>query len=126
MTTKSAATEPGRELGHTMLPRQLTMMGLGSAIGAGLFLGSGAGVQAAGPAVLLSYLVAGTLIIIVMWALGEMAAANPVSGAFSVYAQRALGNTAGATVGWLWWLQLVVVIAAEAPARRVCSSPSGR
>jgi len=114
MTTKSAATEPGRELGHTMLPRQLTMMGLGSAIGAGLFLGSGAGVQAAGPAVLLSYLVAGTLIIIVMWALGEMAAANPVSGAFSVYAQRALGNTAGATVGWLWWLQLVVVIAAEA------------
>ncbi|HET8878432.1 MAG TPA: amino acid permease [Arthrobacter sp.] len=114
MTTKSTATQPALELGHTMLPRQLTMMGLGSAIGAGLFLGSGAGIQAAGPAVLVSYLVAGTLIIIVMWALGEMAAANPTSGAFSVYAQRALGKTAGATVGWLWWLQLVVVIAAEA------------
>ena len=90
------------------------MMGLGSAIGAGLFLGSGAGIQAAGPAVLISYLVAGTLIILVMWALGEMAAANPNSGAFSVYAQKAMGKTAGATVGWLWWLQLVVVIAAEA------------
>ncbi len=90
------------------------MMGLGSAIGAGLFLGSGAGVQAAGPAVLISYLVAGTLIILVMWALGEMAAANPNSGAFSVYAAKAMGRTAGATVGWLWWLQLVVVIAAEA------------
>jgi AAT family amino acid transporter len=90
------------------------MMGLGSAIGAGLFLGSGAGVQAAGPAVLISYLVAGTLIILVMWALGEMAAANPNSGAFSVYAEKAMGRTAGATVGWLWWLQLVVVIAAEA------------
>jgi amino acid transporter, AAT family len=99
---------------HSMKPRQLTMMGLGSAIGAGLFLGSGAGVQAAGPAVLISYLVAGTLIILVMWALGEMAAANPNSGAFSVYAERALGKTAGATIGWLWWLQLVVVIAAEA------------
>jgi len=49
-----------------------------------------------------------------MWALGEMSAANPASGAFSVYAERALGKTAGATVGWLWWLQLVVVIAAEA------------
>ena len=97
-----------------MKPRQLTMMGLGSAIGAGLFLGSGAGIQAAGPAVLISYLVAGTLIILVMWALGEMAAANPNSGAFSVYAQKAMGKTAGATVGWLWWLQLVVVIAAEA------------
>ncbi|NUP60348.1 MAG: amino acid permease [Pseudarthrobacter sp.] len=119
MTMKSApATSPGLHphgpASHSMMPRQLTMMGLGSAIGAGLFLGSGAGVQAAGPAVLVSYLVAGTLIILVMWALGEMAAANPNSGAFSVYAGRALGRTAGATIGWLWWLQLVVVIAAEA------------
>ena len=97
-----------------MKPRQLTMMGLGSAIGAGLFIGSGAGIQAAGPAVLISYLVAGTLIILVMWALGEMAAANPDSGAFSVYTAKAYGPVAGATVGWLWWLQLVVVIAAEA------------
>ncbi|NUU32143.1 amino acid permease [Arthrobacter sp. C9C5] len=114
MTTKSTAERPALKLGHSMKPRQLTMMGLGSAIGAGLFLGSGAGIQAAGPAVLISYLVAGTLIIIVMWALGEMAAANPNSGAFSVYAEKAMGKTAGATVGWLWWLQLVVVIAAEA------------
>ena len=101
-------------LGAALKPRQLTMMGLGSAIGAGLFIGSGAGIQAAGPAVLISYLVAGTLIILVMWALGEMAAANPDSGAFSVYTARAFGPVAGATVGWLWWLQLVVVIAAEA------------
>lgn len=114
MTMKSTAVRPTTSLGHSMKPRQLTMMGLGSAIGAGLFLGSGAGIQAAGPAVLISYLVAGTLIILVMWALGEMAAANPNSGAFSVYAEKAMGRTAGATVGWLWWLQLVVVIAAEA------------
>ncbi|WP_115789356.1 amino acid permease [Arthrobacter silvisoli] len=117
MTTKSTGvipSTPSTTLGHAMKPRQLTMMGLGSAIGAGLFLGSGAGVQAAGPAVLVSYLVAGTLIILVMWALGEMAAANPNSGAFSVYAEKAMGKTAGSTVGWLWWLQLVVVIAAEA------------
>nr|WP_211877121.1 amino acid permease [Pseudarthrobacter albicanus] len=90
------------------------MMGLGSAIGAGLFLGSGVGVQAAGPAVLISYLVAGTLVIIVMQALGELAAASPSTGAFSVYTQKAFGKTAGSTVGWLWWFQLVVVIAAEA------------
>ncbi|MGX1160540.1 amino acid/polyamine/organocation transporter (APC superfamily) [Arthrobacter sp. SLBN-100] len=110
----STETRQQGHLGHSMKPRQLTMMGLGSAIGAGLFLGSGAGLQTAGPAVLISYLVASTLIILVMWALGEMAAANPTSGAFSVYAERALGKTAGATIGWLWWLQLVVVIAAEA------------
>jgi AAT family amino acid transporter len=100
-------------LRHAMKPRQLIMMGLGSAIGAGLFLGSGIGVQTAGPAVLVSYLIAGALVIIVMRALGEMAAARPASGAFSVYAADAMGETAGATVGWLWWAQVVVVIAAE-------------
>jgi len=120
-TATADASGPGSEaqtgqsagLGRALKPRQLTMMGLGSAIGAGLFLGSGAGIQAAGPAVLVSYLVAGTLIILVMWALGEMAAANPNSGAFSVYTEKALGRTAGSTIGWLWWLQMVVVIAAE-------------
>ena len=110
--TPSAPSQ--HRLGHALKPRQLIMMGLGSAIGAGLFLGSGVGVAAAGPAVLLSYLVAGALVIIVMNALGEMAAAKPTSGAFSVYAADAMGATAGATVGWLWWVQLVIVIAAEA------------
>ena len=107
------ATAPSQNLERALKPRQLIMMGLGSAIGAGLFLGSGVGIQAAGPAVLISYLVAGTLVIIMMHAMGEMAAARPTSGAFSVYAADALGPTAGATVGWLWWAQLVVVIAAE-------------
>ncbi len=107
------ATAPSQKLERALKPRQLIMMGLGSAIGAGLFLGSGVGIHAAGPAVLVSYLVAGTLVIIMMHAMGEMAAARPTSGAFSVYAADALGPTAGATVGWLWWAQLVVVIAAE-------------
>lgn len=107
----SASADP--QLGHALKSRQLVMMGLGSAIGAGLFLGSGVGVQTAGPAVLLSYLIAGALIIIVMRALGEMAAARPTSGAFSVYAADAMGPTAGATLGWLWWVQIVIVVAAE-------------
>ncbi|MEN5208341.1 amino acid permease [Stenotrophomonas terrae] len=112
-TSSAPASTPPQKLERALKPRQLIMMGLGSAIGAGLFLGSGVGIQAAGPAVLISYLVAGTLVIIMMHAMGEMAAARPASGAFSVYAADALGATAGATVGWLWWAQLVVVIAAE-------------
>lgn len=115
MLPQTSAPAPSTTgLGSSLKQRQLTMMGLGSAIGAGLFLGSGEGIRTAGPAVLISYLVAGTMIILVMWALGEMAAANPNSGAFSVYAEKAMGKVAGSTVGWLWWLQLVVVIAAEA------------
>ncbi len=110
----SLPAEAAASPAHALTPRQLVMMGLGSAIGAGLFLGSGVGVQTAGPAVLVSYLIAGALVIVVMHALGEMAAAKPASGAFSVYAGDAMGPVAGATVGWLWWLQVVIVIAAEA------------
>jgi len=113
MPARPAAASADPQLGHALKSRQLVMMGLGSAIGAGLFLGSGVGVQTAGPAVLLSYLIAGALIIIVMRALGEMAAARPTSGAFSVYAADAMGPTAGATLGWLWWVQIVIVVAAE-------------
>lgn len=117
MTQDPAPSRPpepaAANLGHALKARQLIMMGLGSAIGAGLFLGSGEGIQKAGPAVLLSYLIAGTLVVIVMRALGEMAATRTTSGAFSVYAAEAMGPTAGATLGWLWWVQLVIVIAAE-------------
>ncbi|MCT1916527.1 amino acid permease [Kocuria rhizophila] len=95
-------------------PRQLTMMGLGGAIGAGLFLGSGKGVAVAGPAILVSYVVAGALVVLIMWMIGELSAANPTSGAFSTHAQNAFGPVAGYTVGWLYWVQLAVVTAAEA------------
>ncbi|WP_328809538.1 amino acid permease [Rhodococcus sp. NBC_00294] len=93
--------------------RHLTMMGLGSAIGAGLFLGTGAGIAAAGPAVLLSYALAGFLVILVMRMLGEMAAASPSSGSFSTYAEMAFGRTAGFVTGWLYWFTLVMVMGAE-------------
>ncbi|MFF9481086.1 amino acid permease [Streptomyces sp. NPDC014733] len=94
--------------------RHLTMMGLGGVIGAGLFVGSGAGISVAGPGIALSYLIAGALAMLIMRMLGEMSAAMPASGAFSVHAERALGRWAGFSVGWLYWFMLVVVLAVEA------------
>lgn len=108
--------ENNRDLGTSMKARHLVMMSLGSAIGAGLFVGSGKGIAAAGPAVLISYVLAGLVVIIMMRSLGEMVAASPSSGAFSVYAERALGPATGFMMGWLWWIQLCLVIAAEATA----------
>ena len=89
------------------------MMGLGSAIGAGLFLGTGVGIQAAGPAVLLSYVVAGVLVIFVMRMLGEMAAARPASGSFATYGRLAFGDWAGFSLGWLYWFMLIMVMGTE-------------
>ncbi|GAA2713221.1 MULTISPECIES: amino acid permease [Streptomyces] len=96
--------------------RHLTMLGLGGVIGAGLFVGSGAGIAVAGPGIIISYLLAGALAMLVMRMLGELSAAMPASGSFSVHAERALGRWAGFSVGWLYWFLLVVVLAVEATA----------
>ncbi|MEV4329417.1 amino acid permease [Streptomyces sp. NPDC049597] len=112
-TTLATEAEP---LEHGLKQRHLTMLGLGGVIGAGLFVGSGAGVAVAGPGIVVSYLIAGALATLVMRMLGEMSSAMPASGSFSVHAERALGRWAGFSVGWLYWFLLVVVLAAEATA----------
>ena len=56
------------------------MISLGGVIGAGLFVGSGAVINETGPAAVLSYLLAGGLIVFVMRMLGEMAVAKPALG----------------------------------------------
>lgn len=101
-------------LSHGLKQRHLTMLGLGGVIGAGLFVGSGAGIAVAGPGIVVSYLIAGAIAMLVMRMLGEMSAAMPASGSFSVHAERALGRWAGFSVGWLYWFLLVVVLAVEA------------
>ncbi|MFF2232502.1 amino acid permease [Streptomyces anulatus] len=112
----SPSAVPAEPLSHGLKQRHLTMLGLGGVIGAGLFVGSGAGIAVAGPAIVVSYLIAGALAMLVMRMLGEMSAAMPASGSFSVHAERALGRWAGFSVGWLYWFLLVVVLAVEATA----------
>lgn len=112
---ESQFTDTG-SLRAVLTTRQVSMMGLGGAIGAGLFVGSGAAVGVAGPAVLISYILAGVMVVLIMLMLAELVAAYPSSGAFSTFAHRAFGRTSGSTVGWLYWVQLVVVVAAEATA----------
>ncbi len=109
-------------LSHSLKQRHLTMLGLGGVIGAGLFVGSGAGIAVAGPAIVLSYLIAGALAMLIMRMLGELSAAMPASGAFSVHAERAFGRWAGFTVGWLYWFMLVVVLAVEATGAATIAS----
>jgi len=96
--------------------RHVTMISIAGVIGAGLFVGSGSAINKAGPGVLLAYAFAGLLVVLVMRMLGEMAAANPDTGSFSTYADRAIGPWAGFTVGWLYWWFWVLVIPVEATA----------
>ncbi|MET8469200.1 amino acid permease [Streptomyces sp. NPDC006422] len=106
----------GTELGHGLKQRHLSMIALGGVIGAGLFVGSGAGIAAAGPAVVLLFAGAGAVVMLLMRMLGEMSAARPATGSFSVHAERELGAWAGATSGWMYWVMLTCGVAAEATA----------
>lgn len=111
----SGAVPGGRSpLGNGLKQRHLSMIALGGVIGAGLFVGSGAGIAAAGPSIVLAYAASGVLVMLVMRMLGEMSAANPSSGSFSVHADRAIGPWAGFTAGWLFWTLLCVGVAVEA------------
>src|SRR3954452_2595807 len=105
--------EPDSGLQAGLKNRHLSMIAIGGVIGAGLFVGSGSGIAAAGPGILVSYALVGALVVLVMRMLGEMAAANPTSGSFSAYADRALGRWAGFSIGWLYWFFWVVVLAVE-------------
>jgi GABA permease len=106
--------EPRLERG--LRQRHVTMIGFGGIIGAGLFVGSGAVINQAGPAAVVSYALAGVIVMLTMRMLGEMAVARPSTGSFVEYARAALGNWAGFTTGWLYWYFWVIVLAVEAVA----------
>ena len=111
-----SSTQSSNDLEQGLKPRHVTMLSIAGVIGAGLFVGSGHAIAAAGPAVLLAYAAAGTLVVLVMRMLAEMAVASPDTGSFSTYADRAIGHWAGFTIGWLYWWFWVLVIPLEAVA----------
>ncbi|MDB1108837.1 GABA permease [Pseudomonas extremaustralis] len=111
-----SSTHSSNDLEQGLKPRHVTMLSIAGVIGAGLFVGSGHAIAAAGPAVLLAYAAAGALVVLVMRMLAEMAVASPDTGSFSTYADRAIGPWAGFTIGWLYWWFWVLVIPLEANA----------
>ncbi|HET7204641.1 MAG TPA: amino acid permease [Steroidobacteraceae bacterium] len=111
-----AATGRPHELSRTLLPRHIAMITLGGVIGAGLFVGSSAAIAAAGPAALFSYVIAGSIVFIVMRMLGEMALTHPHVRSFSEFARAGLGNAGGFIAGWLYWYFWIVVVPIEAIA----------
>jgi len=101
--TQPLQVEPPR-LAHALTSRQVQFIALGGAVGAGLFLGSGVAISRAGPALLIAYTVAGTVIFLMARALGELALFMPVAGAFGTHARELIGPRAGfitgGPIGW--------------------------
>lgn len=106
----------GEALAHSLKPRHVAMISIGGIIGAGIFVGSSSAIAIAGPGVLLTYAMCGTLVFVIMRMLGEMAMARPGVGSFTGYAALGLGPWAGFTTAWLYYYFWVITIAVEAIA----------
>ena len=91
--TQPDAREHGLEKALTRA--QVVMIGLGGAIGTGLFMGSGIAIGYAGPAVVLSYAIAGFIALVMVFSLSEMAVVHPAAGSFGVYAETYLNPWVG-------------------------------
>lgn len=101
-----------RTLGH----RTMLMLGLGSALGTGLFFGSGAAIGIAGPAVVVSYAIGAMLIAIIGLSMAEMVTARPEPGSFGAAAARYLGEWAGYVSRWCYWAACVIALGGEVVA----------
>lgn len=130
MTTPTApakaavATEkmiPEKEgLKRGLKSRHMMMISIGGTIGTGLFLGAGQVVSEAGPiGAVLAFLFGGLVMYLALLCLGELAVAMPVSGSFQSYALQFISPGIGFTVGWLYWINWAVCIAANFTASAI-------
>src|SRR2546421_9092897 len=82
-------------------PVTLTALGIGAVIGAGIFVATGeAANKTAGPALMLSYVVAGVTCIFAALCYAEFASMAPVAGSAYTYAYTTMGELFAWIIGW--------------------------
>ncbi|MGC5327351.1 amino acid permease [Brevibacillus sp. SYSU BS000544] len=101
-----------QQLKTGLLPRHIQMMAIGGMIGTGIFKGSAESISIAGPGVVIAYAIGGLMLLVVMSALGEMASAYP-SLDIRKLIQKALGPKVSFIMGWMYWINWVLVMAVE-------------
>ncbi len=91
----------------------MAIIAMGSALGTGLFLGSGEAIGIAGPAVIVSFALGSLIAATIALAMGEMASRHPVRGGFGTLAAHYLSPFWGYLTRWLYWIVTVCVTGAE-------------
>lgn len=91
----------------------MAMVAVGGSIGTGLLLGSGAAINIAGPALILTYVIGAFLAWTVTNALGELASAHPGAGSFGLYAELYLNPWAAFVARFGYWFSVSVAVGAE-------------
>ncbi|MBF0207826.1 MAG: amino acid permease, partial [Oligoflexia bacterium] len=105
------------ELKRGLKSRHLSMIAIGGAIGTGIFVATGASLSSAGPGgALCAYMAIGMMVYFLMTSLGEMATYMPISGSFESYATKFVDPALGFALGWNYWYNWAITVAAELAA----------
>ncbi len=112
--SKSAAGAPGLRRNVGLV--SLMFISLGSIIGSGWLLGALTAAKAAGGASIISWLLAGVIIILLALVHAELGSAYPLAGGTARFPRLAFGSIAGFTAGWVAWLQAVTIAPIEVEA----------
>jgi len=86
-------------------------LGLGTMIGAGIFVLPGIVAEAAGPASMVSFTIGGIVALLAALSLSELATGMPRAGGSYYYINHALGSFFGTIVGWGMWAGLMFATA---------------
>lgn len=83
--------------------REATALGIGAMVGAGIFILSGVAAGKAGPAVMLSFVIAAILEILLGLCYAELASRYPRAGGAYEYVSQTMGPLIGTMIGWAYW-----------------------
>src|ERR671916_894073 len=106
------ATAEKKSLHRTLGAFQLTLLGIGSVIGTGIFVLTAAGAQKAGPGLMLAFAIAGLICIVAALCYSEIAAMIPVAGSAYTYTYAVMGEFLAWTVGWALVLEYAIAASA--------------
>ncbi|MBY0379350.1 MAG: amino acid permease [Burkholderiales bacterium] len=106
-----------KNLKQRLESRHINMIAIGGSIGTGIFLASGYAIFVGGPGgALLAYAVMAIIVYFLMTSLGEMSTYRPSSGSFCDYSNLYVGKSFGFAMGYNYWLNWAITIAAEISA----------
>jgi len=91
----------------------LMFISLGSIIGSGWLLGALNAAKVAGPASILSWIIAASMLALLSLTYAELGATYPVAGGAARFPYYSHGPIAGFTAGWVGWLQAVFIAPVE-------------
>src|SRR5215831_10177610 len=108
------ATAEKKGLHRSLGPFQLTLLGIGSVIGTGIFVLTAEAAQKAGPGMMLSFVVAGAVCVVAALCYAELASMVPVAGSAYTYSYGVMGEIVAWLVGWALILEYALGASAVA------------